>query len=160
MGRLRLACHVQQKAANRQGDLAVQLYTIVIDEKPILVIPAGINDAGDKMAMEVLAGHPEGLKAFLKMKALYDSLGEEFEDQVNLREVEEGIEGPLGRELQTLLHNGKPIWDGDRSRLGIRKAQSDETARWRRMMMRESADEINVFENPLPSAVYLIPMEP
>jgi hypothetical protein len=103
----------------------VRLYTICIDQRPILVVSAG---ASPPMEDGLLTSHPELAKTISDLHAMNERMPEE--------EIDSALEGWLGEELQALMHQGAPLWSGDRSSLHVREARLDELLQWASSLQR------------------------
>lgn len=104
----------------------MRLYTICIDQRPVLIMSAGVVPP----MPDSLKTDAELVKAHRERRAMLERRPDEVRRTTERREIAEALNTWLGVELRSLTHDGAPLWSGDRASLEVREARADEVQRW------------------------------
>jgi hypothetical protein len=105
----------------------MRLYTVCVESQPILVMSA---DADTPM-LDAFTTIPELMKANRDNQPLWDETDEVVRRLTEQQEIEEAVDTWLGEDLMSLTRDdGRPLWNGDRSRLAVRDARTAEATEW------------------------------
>jgi hypothetical protein len=100
----------------------LRLYTICTNDRPVLVMGAGVEPPME----DSLTTNAALMKAHRDLRAMEESLPADIQRISEVREIDEAIDTWLGEELQSF-----GLWDGDHAKLQVREADPSEAERWR-----------------------------
>jgi hypothetical protein len=110
----------------------MRLYTVCIDTLPVLTLSTDT----ELPFPDAFTTNPEIMEAHRAAQALRDRMdsiapptAKDRRDS-DLAEIDEELDTWLGADLQTLHHEGHPLWNGDRDRVHVRDATTDEAEHW------------------------------
>jgi hypothetical protein len=131
----------------------MRLYTICIDQRPVVVISV---DAEPPIP-DSLTTRPDLMQTLRESRAQIESIPADPRTMDQM-EIDEALDTYLGEDLQSLTCEGNSLWDGDHARLHIREARVDEAERWH-LSRRAAIDAGEVAAGEEAWLTFLVPVD-